>query len=193
MIKQTLILFLALSITYLPSLSHAEEPFIGIGALGLNHKEDGGVSAKPTSIKVTLGSRVARNWIMEAYYLSPLDGDDITADSGTVFEVNYDKAYGASLSYAKRLGLLTLYGGINGTAVDFKAEVTDASASGANATEIAALNAANSKDTLLSPGFQVGADFNFYKNVSVDLKFQRYYWDSDATGDGIGAELRYHF
>lgn len=186
--KKTLSLILAISTTYLSGLAFAEEPFIGVGIVNHTYKQDpsgsaNDVTAKPSSIKLTLGSRIAQNWIIEAYYLLPNKEDEIAiGGAGTKMDVEYETLIGASLNYAIiHTSSLVIYGGPNVTAAKIKAK-------SGNAT----LDAANDFDVRVSPGLGIGIDLTIYKKASLYLEAQSYLLDGDRTGFGTGAGLRYH-
>jgi len=185
--KKTLSLIIAISTTYLSGLAFAEEPFIGVGIVSHTYEQDpsgtaNDVKAKPTSYKITLGSRVAKNWIIEAYYLPQKDKDGIIiGGAGTPMDVEYEIVAGASINLALVSGPFTFYAGPNMTAAKITAE-----------SGIEALDQANDFDTRVSPGLGLGMDLTIYKNFSLDFNAQSYLWDGDRLGYGTGVELRYH-
>jgi hypothetical protein len=197
MIKNTLALILVISITYLPSLSFAEEPYIGLGMVNHTLKDDDGdendYKTQPTSYRFTVGSRIAKNYIIEAYFLSNESSDN--ASLGTIittFDFEYEQVFGASINYALVAGPLTIYGGPNITAAKLTATVDRANSSSTiSDTDEIILNSQFS-ETLLSGGIGVGVDLRVYKNISIDLNAQSYLFDGDRLGTGVGAELRYH-
>jgi len=186
--KKTLTLILAISISYMSSLAFAEEPFIGIGVVNHTYKQDpagtdNDAKAEPSSYKITLGSRVAKKFIIEAYYLVPNESDEIIIGGNpTVMKVEYETLVGASINYALVSGPFTFYIGPNVTAAKIKAESSNP-----------ALDAANDLDIRVSPGAGAGIDLQIYKKISLAIHGESYLQDGDRTGIGAGAELRYHF
>ena len=198
MIKQTLALILGISITYLPSLSFAEEPYVGLGIVSHAIKDDdNGFDVKPQSYRFTLGSRIAKNWIAEAYYLSPGSDDTgaITDGKKRVFDIEYSSIFGASINYALVTGPFTFYAGPNLSVADLDGAVnTKESAATLSDTEIDFSNneIKDKYGSRYSLGGGAGVDINFYKNFSIDFNAQTYLLGDGMTGIGYGAELRYH-
>lgn len=186
--KKTLTLILAISTTYLSGLAFAEEPFIGVGLVNHSYEQDpsgsaNDVTAKPSSIKLTVGSRIAKNWVIEAYYLLPHEEDEISiGGAGTVMDVEYESIIGASLNYAfVHTGSFAIYAGPNVSAAKIKAESGNA-----------VLDAQNDFDVRVSPGLGLGMDITLYKSLSLYIEGQSYLIDSGRLGVGTGAGFRYH-
>jgi opacity protein-like surface antigen len=188
MIKNTLSITLVLATFLFSSMALAEEPYIGIGAVQHTYEQDFGnendFEAEPTSYRITIGSRVARYWIMEAYYLAPLEEDDevfIGTGGNTGIEVEYEAILGYSVNASYKAGPFLIYGGPHITAARIVAESTNPS-----------IDSFNDKDTRVSGGLGAGVSIVLFDKVSLNVNGQTYYWDSDILGTGVGAELRYH-
>jgi len=161
----------------------AEEPYIGIGAVQHRYEQDL-TDAEPVSYRITLGSRISKHTIIEAYYLgSAISDDEATAGaSATPIDFEYEFIVGASINASVKGGPFTLYAGPNISAAKIKVVSSNP-----------AITAANDLDTRVSPGMGIGLDLRFAKHLSLDFNAQTYYLSKDKKGAGAGAEFRYHF
>ncbi len=171
------------------SMVFAEEPYVGVGAVQHRYKQDL-TEAEPVSYRITLGSRVSKHTVIEAFFLGPaIEDDEATAGTTpTPIDFEYEFIVGASINGSVKAGPFTLYAGPNVTATKIKVTAT-----GADPVENAAINKANDLDTRVSPGMGIGLDLRFTKHLSLDFNAQSYYLSKDKKGGGAGAELRYHF
>jgi hypothetical protein len=199
MIKQTLALILGISITYLPSLSLAEEPYFGVGAVSHQVKQDTGKAnndfdVKPTGYRFTVGSRIAKNWIAEVYYIKSADSDSVTYETSdpTTFDIEYESIFGASINYALISGPFTFYAGPNLTVANLNATVDTTKSPTLTTEEVMVQNNRGDYNSRYSLGGGVGIDLTIYKNFSININAQSYLIDSDQIGIGYAAELRYH-
>ena len=187
MITTTRFLILLISMTYLSSLTYAEEPFIGLGAVVGQYDQDSpgtdnDADASPESYKLTIGSRIYKNAIIEAYYLHTMEKDTIElGGANTPVDIEFDFIFGASINWAGVAGPFTFYAGPNISA----AKITATS-------DNQVLQDANTFSTQISPGFGVGIDVRLHKHFSVDFHGETYLYDSDKSAMGFGAQLRYH-
>ncbi len=183
MIKNTLSFSLLLSTFLLSCLAYAEEPYIGLGVVQHTFEQDNGnandFEVEPSSYRITLGSRIAKNYLIEAYYLSKKDADEATLGITNV-DFEYKAVVGAAIYRAFNAGIFRFYIGpnINAAKVSFE-------------SNNAALNDANDLDTRVSPGLGAGLDMQLYKKLYLNVNYQSYYIDSGLLGTGAGAELRY--
>lgn len=187
MIKTARFLILAISMSYLSSQAYAEEPFIGIGYVSSQYSQDSSGSANdadynPESYKLTLGSRIYKNAIIEAYYLhSAKEDTQELGGANTPVDLEFDFIFGASINWAGVAGPFTFYAGPNISA----AKITATS-------DNQVLQDLNTFSTQISPGFGVGLDIRLHKHFSLDVHAESYLYDSEKTGAGVGAQLRYH-
>lgn len=171
------------------SVAFAEEPYVGIGAVQHRYEQDL-TEAEPISYRITVGSRISKHTVIEAFYLgSAIEDDEATAGpSATPIDFEYDFIVGASINGSVKAGPFTLYAGPNITATKINVVAT-----GPDPILNAAINAANDLDTRVSGGLGIGLDLRFARHFSLDFNAQSYYFSDDAKGAGAGAELRYHF
>lgn len=185
MIKNTLSVVSLLALISASFSVFAEEPFIGIGMVSHKYKQDfGNISdfeAEPTSYRLTLGSRITKDYTIEAYYLSPAESDDEVLVGATPMEMEYREIVGASINRIFIAGPFSLYLGPNVTAAKVSAESTNPS-----------LDSIFEKETRVSPGLGLGINLKVHKHFSINVNAQTYYYSTDILGTGAGAELRYH-
>jgi len=187
MIKTARFLTLLISMTYLSSVAYAEEPFIGLGLVVGQYDQDSpgtanDADASPESYKLTIGSRIYKNAIIEAYYLHPKKEDTIPlGGANTLVDIEFDFIFGASINYAAVAGPFTFYLGPNISAAKISAS-----------SDNAVLQDANTFSTQVSPGFGVGIDVRLHKHFSINFHAESYLYDSDKSATGAGAQLRYH-
>jgi len=190
MIKNTLVIASFLAASCFSLVSYAEEPYIGIGMVKHTHEQKfdsvNDFEAEPTAYRLTLGSRIAKNWVMEAYYLETKDADEIdigTRANPVLMDIEYKTILGASINWGYTSGPIRIYAGPNVTAAKVSAKTVKSNP---------ALDAFNEKDTRFSPGIGAGIDIKPFKHFSFSLGAQSYYWADDILGVGFGGELRYH-
>jgi len=177
-------------------LVHAEEPFFGIGVTSQNYTENSGndndFTTNHTGIKFTLGSRIAKNWIIESSFQLPSSSDQVTLSGGVEYDIEFESIISASINYAIKKSIFTLYGGPNVSAAQLSIETIG----GTTEQNAETLNALNARDTKISPGLGLGVDIQIYKKFSLDLHGETFYCDGLCTGDNtgydVGIELRYH-
>lgn len=186
MIKTTLSVILTISITYLSSYVYAEEPFVAIGGVLATYNQEATSATNDAeveleNVKVTLGSRIHSNWIIEASY-SYSNGPEIvplgTAQTDTSFE--FDSILSASINYTKMIGSTLIFIGPSVNWVQF------------SATSSALLTPFLPEIDQVGPGARIGIDFPLYKKLSVAVMGEVYLVESDYNASGAGAEFRYH-